>query len=179
VDADLLIRASGILGRAMVNATGAEAPAVRMALAPLEAKLPANDFGVISTVARSRVHGEVLLARGDVAGALREFRKADALDAPFASREYLGRALMAAAAHEPNSAAARALRTEALQAFAGAALNPGMVWSFPLDYTPGFYADQLGAWLSVARRLGGTDPAFPDAERKYRLLRPQMALAPA
>jgi eukaryotic-like serine/threonine-protein kinase len=148
-----LLVASEILGQVIPKAKGANLKDLRTILNSLERQLPSENFGAISAIARVRVRGEILLSKGDARGALAEFRKSDKLEAPLASRDYLGRALEAQAAKEQGPAAT-GLREEALIAYAPVALRPAVVWQFPLTFPPGFYSQQLQQWLRLAKTLG-------------------------
>jgi predicted negative regulator of RcsB-dependent stress response len=148
-----LLNASEILGQMIPKANGPNRERLRAILNSLERMLPPEEFGAISAIARVRVRGEILLAKDDSRGALAEFRKADKLEAPMASRDYLGRALEARAAREQGSAANR-LREEAMAAYEPIALHPAVVWQFPIAFPPGFYSQQLQQWLRLAKELG-------------------------
>jgi hypothetical protein len=79
---DTLLATSQILGRVMPFAARAPGREIRKMLESLGGRLPKEDFGMISKIARLRLRGEVLLARGDGRAALEEFAKADKLEAP-------------------------------------------------------------------------------------------------
>jgi hypothetical protein len=117
--------------------------------------LPPGDFGVITDILHRRSHAEATLAAGDTEAALRQFRDLAAIDIPSEPREYLGRALLAAADLQPDAARSAALRREALQAYATVALHPGLIWRKPFAYPPGSLADESQTYLQLAQQLGG------------------------
>ena len=99
----------------------------------------------ILTVARHRIRGEVLLARGDAAAALVELRQADLLEVPVAEREYLARAHEAAGNLE-------AAYPHYLSLFENPArvVRDDRLW----PVLPGFWADAVRRTAILADRLG-------------------------
>jgi len=168
---DTSLFASQILGQVLGKATGQEAKRLERILASLEPRLPAESFGAVSVIARFRIHGEILLARGDAAGALRQFRKADKLESPLVGRDSLARALEAQALGERNSVSARRLLEQSLTAYSVIALHPAVVWQSPIAFPPGFYVQQLERWLRVAKLLGKNDHEFEIARLALLKLR--------
>lgn len=171
-DPDTVIEASEIIGRTLPFARGSSAVRLRTILGSLENKLPTQDFGLISQIARSRVRAEVHLSKGEVSAALVEFRRADKLQAPLSSREYLGRALELSASHHPKTAEARNELAAALDAYERVAFNLGVVWQVPTDYVPGSYADALEDWLRVAESVSSNDAEHQAAKTALAKLRP-------
>ena len=171
-DPDTVIEASEIIGRTLPFARGSSAVRLRTILGSLENKLPTQDFGLISQIARSRVRAEVHLSKGEVSAALVEFRRADKLQAPLSSREYLGRALELSASHHPKTAEARNELAAALDAYERVAFNLGVVWQVPTDYVPGSYADELEDWLRVAESVSSNDAEHQAAKTALAKLRP-------
>jgi serine/threonine protein kinase/tetratricopeptide (TPR) repeat protein len=174
-----LLAASEVLGQILPRAGSKETQQLKAILNSLEHELPPEGFGTVTQDARLRIQGEVLLARGDAKDALSAFRKADKLEAPIGSRDYLGRALMAQAAAERDRAKATLLRERAMEAFATIAMRPAVVWQFPIAYPPGFYADELGSWLRAATWVKNLDSLRTGAMRKLEALRPHAAAVPA
>jgi hypothetical protein len=165
----VLIDASRVLGRAIAFAPAAGTRPLEAELAKLDASFPTQPLGTLSKLGRGHLRGEMLLARGDAAGALREFRMVDARDAPAASRDYLVRALLALA-KTVGPAEARGLRTEALRALASVAERPNVLWQWQDYMPPGFYADQLEVWLSLAKQSGADGVERSAVEQRLRML---------
>ncbi|SNT35015.1 Serine/threonine protein kinase [Granulicella rosea] len=153
---EVILWASAIYGGAIPRMP---APLARRALdnlTAMENALPKQDIGVIYTLARLRVRGEIELANGRTQEALAAFRKADALDAPLRAREYLARAYRIAAAHETGDAATQ-LQEEALKAYGRAALRPRAVWRRFAEYPPGFAADEMQDFVDLAKAMHRDD----------------------
>ncbi len=144
--------ASTVLGIAHRQAPGFKKPAILVQLAKLENMLPNGAPEVIVTVAKLRVHGELLLAENDWKAALVNIRKAVLLEAPTAGQEYLGRALEVAAQHEPDKKRRDAMLHAALNAYGMSALRPNLMWIQPIQPLPGFYRDELVAYCNLAAK---------------------------
>jgi serine/threonine protein kinase/tetratricopeptide (TPR) repeat protein len=170
-----LVAASEMLGQVLPKARGSQAVRLKVVLDSLGLDLPRDDFGTISKIARFRVRGEMRLAAGDPIAALDQFRKADKLEPPLAGRDYLGRALEASAEYEKNANARAKLRNEAMSAYSSLALHPAAVWQLPLRFPPGFYSQQLSAWLRLARLLGRHDDQFRSSQAALLKLHPFLA----
>jgi tetratricopeptide (TPR) repeat protein len=164
-----LLTISRALGRAFKFMPRTRVERLRSYLSVLLQRLPADPSATDVALTRASIQGEILLAWGRPKEALTEFRKADALEAPIHSREYIARALEAAAAKEPKLSSAQAMLHQATLAYSSVALHPEVVWYSPRSYPPGFYADQLEAWL----RLASTDSGHQDgiSAGAYRLAR--------
>lgn len=147
------IMAGEVLGRTLAIAPEPVGSKIRDEIIAIDKREFANDFGVISEVSRLRVHGEAQLAQGKSADAVKTFREAAAIGSPIEAREYLGRALLAASIAEHDVQRKNELRHQALASFAVVALRPSLVWSYPISYTPGFYADELRDYISLALEL--------------------------
>jgi hypothetical protein len=147
--------ASSVLGTALFKASGPTATTLRQEIVRLDQQFPQESFGFISDLARLRVHGEALLASGDVADAILQFRKASELDAPANGREYLARAFEAAAAREPIPTRAADLRRSAMKAYGATALRPALLWLGSVDIQPGYYTAQRESYRRVAGSLRG------------------------
>lgn len=169
---ETFLKASVVLGRVHFKSRSAMESTIRTSLAKLAARAPADNYGVISAETRYRVRGELLLAQGDSANALREFRKADSLEAPRVSREYLGRALEARAAQTRDAEEADRLRRRALDSYSFEATHPAVVWQLPTEYPPGAYAESLQDWLRVATSLGIRNSTFAATQKKLLRVRP-------
>jgi hypothetical protein len=79
--------------------------------------------------------------------AIARFRAADQLDAPISPREYLARALVAAANRETDPAQSSQLRKEALTLYGKTSLKPAVVWLDANALPPGFVSDQMSAYM--------------------------------
>jgi serine/threonine protein kinase/tetratricopeptide (TPR) repeat protein len=148
----LLVTASEILGH-LAASGGDNASLARRELAFLQKCLSAQRYGLVSDIAQHRVLGETYLAENKPGAAVAEFRKADALDAPYKPRDYLARALVALAAQTSRHASADRLLEEAAKLYGSVALHPMVVWYFPIPYLPGAYADETESWLRLERQL--------------------------
>jgi tetratricopeptide (TPR) repeat protein len=168
-----VILASSILGAATSKAGARDAAALSQQTAGLERILPAADFGVISELARHRVRGEILLAKGAAAEALIEFRTASQLDSPIAGREYLGRTLEVLARSERDPQKARDLRVKAMDAYGCVALHPHAVWLQSGELLPGEYGDQLSSYVRLALATAATGSNVDAAVRELAVLRRQ------
>jgi tetratricopeptide (TPR) repeat protein len=134
-----LVRAAILLAR-----SGAPADARKLA----ERATAFAPGSVYNRLVQSRIRGEVLLASGDPAGAVEEFRKTHALDAGIRPREYLARAL---------SAAGR--EAEAVGYWRPIAERPDLLWqSADFDF-PGFQTDALFEYAKAAARAGQLEQA--------------------
>jgi serine/threonine protein kinase/tetratricopeptide (TPR) repeat protein len=177
---ELRLMVETVLGQAIQLAPPATSHALRGRMVELDRNLAPGDFGMISRLLAMRSHAEAALASGDTAAALRQFRQLSALDAPAMPREYLGRALLASAAADRDPSHTAALRREAQNAYAKVALHPGSVWGNSYDYPPGFYADQLRNYLSLADALNDRSAEVQEARKQWALLRNNAPLpAPA
>jgi hypothetical protein len=154
-----VLTAATALGVANDVLRGGDSSAIRRSLTALEGQLPSQELGAFFELAHLRVRGEKLLAAGDWSGAVTLARRSDKVDFPAGSREYLGRALVAAAKHSTAQGEKQKLYREALQAYAVVALKAGVVWSRPDGFPPGFYADQLESYLHCAMtaHISGAD----------------------
>jgi len=93
--------------------------------------------------AQHQVWGEIHLARGRLARALEEFRKADALDFPARPREYLARALESSGDREA-----------AFRLYGKTAEAAATIWQNPEDELPGLWSEALFQCARLARSLG-------------------------
>ena len=168
-----IIGAATLLGRSIADSPADVQPVLQQALESLTVSNPSSQTGLIFDLARYRLRGEVALAHRDAATALDQFLRADKLEAPFHSREYLARAYMLAVAHSTDRTQRAGLLRRAATVLAPTALNPATVWQAPSAYAPGFYADQLDAWLRIP-----SDDQVSQAQREHMIdrlnkLRPQ------
>ena len=145
-----LMTASSILGAVFARRQGVPSSDVRRALYNLERRLPDPINSVITQIARHRVRGEILFAENKIKPAVAEFEAASDLDSPITSREYLARALQKAAENESSPDDAARLRKRSMEAYAVIALRPGLAWLQTTEAVPGFYGDQLEAYLHLA-----------------------------
>jgi serine/threonine protein kinase/tetratricopeptide (TPR) repeat protein len=151
------IAASEILGMAVSGAKGNLRRELIAELRDMEAKLPRGNYQPISAIARHRIHGELLLARGQAKAALEEFTQASSQDAPANDRWYLARALLAAAAGEPDAAAKRKQEEDALEVYTNLITHPGQIWQDADNYLPGYFSDAVLAYAQLAAQLGRFD----------------------
>jgi serine/threonine protein kinase/predicted negative regulator of RcsB-dependent stress response len=149
--------AASLLGRAAADAKGQLRKDLITALTSVEAGLGKGDFRPISTIARARVRGEILLAQGKPKAALRELETASRQDAPATDRDYLARALLAAAAQEDDTKVALEERQRALQAYERMAFRPGQIWQLPEEYPPGYLSDEVLSYTKLAAETGTFD----------------------
>jgi serine/threonine protein kinase/tetratricopeptide (TPR) repeat protein len=147
------LAAGTLLGQAAAEAPGEMKAQLTAQLRKIEAQLPPGDFKPFSDVVRAHLRGEVLLAEGNWKPALDELRKADQLEAPTKEKEYLARALLAAARHTTDEAAATKLREDALAEYSVLALKPGLVWQWSQDYSPGYLSDSVWSAAKLASQL--------------------------
>lgn len=150
---DAILWASSTLGSAIPNVPHSMASSYLVELHRMQAILPSGNLGLVYSLARERVHGEIMLARGDSRSGLAAFREADSIDSPLDAREYLARGLLAVAKIDGNSNTAYALKSEALQAYAKGAARPAAVWRNAWNYPPGFVADQREEYAKLATNL--------------------------
>jgi tetratricopeptide (TPR) repeat protein len=166
-----VLAADTVLGLAFAKAPRHRAEPIRQALREIEHSQPSEGYGAIFNVVRLRTRGEVLLTRGNAVAALEAFQGAAAKNAPVESREYLARALLRFAAIQRERSEARALTVRAFDAYSFAALSPASVWSEMFDCLPGFYSDQLVAYLHLADELGVSSPEILQARARMASLR--------
>jgi hypothetical protein len=133
----------------------------------VERAIPSTEFGNLSTLLRLRTKGEIQLARGNPQSALRTLQEAAAKDAPGGSKEYLGRALFAAATLARNGSNHRNLMLKAKDAYATIAFRPAIIRSDSSKYPPGFYIDQLGSYLRIAIQLQESSEQLRDARIEF------------
>jgi eukaryotic-like serine/threonine-protein kinase len=95
---------------------------------------------------QQRLQGEILLARGNAAGALQHFQRAAALDAPGMPLEYLARGALAAGEHGL-----------ALATYRRMAGDPGFVWHYPDLELPGAWVDALKTYVRLAARVDAAE----------------------
>ncbi|MBB5058863.1 tetratricopeptide (TPR) repeat protein [Granulicella aggregans] len=174
---DTLLYASTIVGEAIPTLAPPETRQARLMLARMEASLPQKNLGVVFSLAREQVRGELLLAEGDALGALTAFRTAAKLDAPIAPREYLARGLLAVAVQQHDPAQASALRLEALKIYARVATRPATAWIDLWSMPPGFVADRMTAYLNVARKFHHSDSNTASVATSLAALRKSSSVA--
>jgi serine/threonine protein kinase/tetratricopeptide (TPR) repeat protein len=166
-----IMLASSALGVAYHRAPRENAVALRKELSGLQRRLSPASLGVISDMARLRVKGEILLARGDAPDAVRVFKQAAGLDASANGREYLARALDAESQAQPEPRIAEELRRAALTAYAQTALRPDLLWFDSADNLPGYYSQQLSEFIRLAKATPGNEAQMAAAVKVLRNLR--------
>lgn len=164
--------AGSILGRAIASSPTAQINNLRRFLDSLEQKLSGQKDSVIFELARHRLRGEILLADGAPEMAVTEFREAATLDAPVNSLEYLARALVAASRKAKDARARREMQHEAAALYAAVAMHPARVWEFARAYPPGFFADQVEAWLQLPHDQSQSDSQRDAMKQALLRLRP-------
>lgn len=152
-----ILLASTVLGVAFSRAPASAKSAIRAQLANLDTGITPQATGEITSLVALRVRGELLLADGDWPAALVQFRKAVQIAPPTAGQEYLGRALVLAAQHQPSPRRRELLLRSALKAYGAAVLRPNLIWIQPGLPLPGIYRDQLIAYCDTAAALHLTD----------------------
>lgn len=168
--------ADTVLGTAFVTAPAKYGLEIKRELNEVQQHLAAaKETGAIFEFGKLRTEGELLLVDGHAEAAVTVFRKAAVQDAPAGDREYMGRALVALASHKPNPSEANKLLTEAFQSYSVTVLNPASIWCQPSSYPPGFYGNQLEAYLKLADRLHLSNSDVLRARGRQRGLRPQAA----
>jgi eukaryotic-like serine/threonine-protein kinase len=167
------ILAGWVLGQDLVFAPDHFTPSIRQELTDLISKSSTEHFGMISDISRYLLHGYLLIANHRWNEAIPEFRKASALDAPGHPRAYLPQSLVIVAAHTHDPATARALRTEALSLYAQISFHPSLIWYSAKNYPPGYYADQIDAYLELAKAQKESGNDFDRANALYVQLRPR------
>jgi serine/threonine protein kinase/tetratricopeptide (TPR) repeat protein len=166
------LAAEDTLGPAMASASAQQAPRIRQEIHGLEAQINKEDFGFVTRLMRLRAHAESFIADGKLAAGLAEMRKVSALDAPATTRAYLGRVLLQAANLEQSPSALKSLREDALKAYGVTALRPQFAWYDPVNFPPGFLADETEAYLRTAIKLQKFDLDTSQAVTLYSHLRP-------
>jgi serine/threonine protein kinase/tetratricopeptide (TPR) repeat protein len=146
-----------LLGQAAFEASSGVRAMFAIELHAIEAQLPQGDFKPFSDVVKAHVHGEALLADGDWKSALDEFKRAEKLEPAAMEKTFLARAMLAAAQRASDPAAAARSRDDALVAYSILALRPGQVWQWPMDYPPGYQADETLLYVQAASRMGKVD----------------------
>ncbi|HLV02080.1 MAG TPA: tetratricopeptide repeat protein, partial [Acidobacteriota bacterium] len=113
----------------------------------------------VAVVARSRIMGEVLLARGRDQDAVALLKQAEALEPSYAPRDYLARALARLEDY-----------TGALEIYDEILNSPGRFWLFPNEEFPGLRADCVFDYSQLALSAGEYCEAL-DSTRTYLSLR--------
>jgi tetratricopeptide (TPR) repeat protein len=169
---DLILSESTILGKA----ASAVKPSLRgpflRRLAAAAALLSDEDTDAIAQIARHRVTGEILLAKGSAERALPEFAAASRLDGAIADREYLARALAEAAGSEERDMTSSPRLREALSNYERTLLHPANVWQEAWQYPPAVLGDQMASYLRLKAALRETDSTYSSVLASYTLLRP-------
>jgi len=152
-----LILEGTLLGRAAGASAGKDRSDIIGQLQAIQARVPSSELKPISKIVLHRLRGEELLARGQWKAALAELRNASQLEAPASDREYLARALLILARHEPDQTTAANQQEEALAEYARAASRPGEIWQWPLDYFPGYLSDEILSFVQLSSALHKLD----------------------
>jgi len=148
----VILAVESVLGQTIQIAPASIAPMLRRQMIKLSHSIPNSDYGTITTILKMRSHAESELAKGEVEQALKDFRNLAAINIPADSREYLGRALVAAANVRPNSEASLPLLHQAEDAYATIVQHPAIVWQLPYTYLPGTVSDHLQSLNQIRRR---------------------------
>lgn len=142
-----------IMSKAMRSAPAAGKERIRKALNELDREYAGKELGIYSKVAKLHLHAQALWANGDRKDALATARRANAIDGPIADRSYWVLLLLEAAEHEPNPGAKKLLLEEAYDAAARTVLDPGLAWKDANRNLPGFMADEMEMFLTIASQL--------------------------
>lgn len=170
----MLLRASETLGQFLVAVPEARRSSIVERLKGLERRLTSRNLGLLGEDAQHRLHGETLLAEGQVTGALEEFRKSDSLEGPYVGREYLGRAFEVAASQQRSDHHACEELRSSVRAYAVSALHPAIIWELHDLYPPGYYAETLFQWMQLSAETNRANSDFSEAIKEWRIFRPNM-----
>jgi tetratricopeptide (TPR) repeat protein len=146
------LTAGTLLSRAASASQGSLKKTILTALQKIQVDLDPGNYPPESSFVRARLSGEMLLVQGKPEQALREFLKADALDAVANDREYLARAFLAVADTSTGNVAT-AWREKALAIYEHIVETPGQIWQEPRNYSPGFWIDTMFDYSRLAINL--------------------------
>jgi serine/threonine protein kinase/tetratricopeptide (TPR) repeat protein len=163
--------AGTLLGRVASETSRNEKKQFVSVLRGIERTLQAQEFAPLSQIVQARLRGELLLAGSDWKGAIQEFKKADALEAPAKDREYLARASLEAARQTTDGLEAAQLIRSGLAAYSFVVLKPGQIWQWALDYPPGYVSDEMFSFIKAASQVGVLDGGTKEVLRRYLLRR--------
>lgn len=168
----LIVAADTVLGTAYAGAPGIYRHWIRRELEYASRIVSSfSDNGTIFEFARLRTRGELQIVEGNPIAAVASFRLAAIKDAPVENREYLGRALVTLARAQSDQKKARAYLQEASDFYSITALDPRRIWCEPSDYLPGFFGDQLEAFLQIAKEQKIRSGKVGLAKEEFRSLR--------
>jgi eukaryotic-like serine/threonine-protein kinase len=170
----MLLRASETLGQSLVAEPEAKRATIIERLKDLERRLTSRDLGLLGEDARHRLHGETLLAEGQVAAALEEFRKSDSLEGPYVGREYLGRAFEVAASQQKSDRRACEELRSSMRAYAVSALHPAIIWELHDLYPPGYYSETLSKWMQLSAETNRADSDYAEGIKEWGIFRSTM-----
>jgi tetratricopeptide (TPR) repeat protein len=170
--------ADTVLGTATASTPASYLPRIRQELAQVECSLLGQKYGKFATFLKLRTLGEIQLANGKAKEAVQTFEEAAAQDAPAGDREYLARALLAAAAIEHDPKTKTVLLGGARAAYAAKALHPAIAMCDTMDHLPGTYADEGKIYLTIGdsllnqlpppHRLSSNIASTPQNSKAYR-----------
>jgi tetratricopeptide (TPR) repeat protein len=163
--------AGTLIGRVASDSSRNEKKQFVSVLREIERTLPVQEFAPLSQIVQARLRGEVLLASGAWKGAIAEFKKADALEAPAKDREYLARGSLEAARHTTDPMEGAQLTGKGLAAYSSVVLKPGQVWQWALDYPPGYVSDEMFSFIKATSQVGVLDGGTREALKRYLLRR--------
>jgi serine/threonine protein kinase/tetratricopeptide (TPR) repeat protein len=142
------------LGRCRASTQGKLDTSVLRELKHLQAMLPKDQAqSVLATVTTAILQGEFSLAQGDWRSAMKQFGRADALEAPLASREYMARVYSIASQKEPDARERLKFRQMSLDISAQTIHRQPVLWYLMLVLPPGVYGDTLAAYLHLGVEL--------------------------
>jgi hypothetical protein len=142
------------LGPAISKTHGQIANQFVQELTAMRAKVSDKSYGPIFDLARLRIAGELRLAKGDAAGAVEDFHRADVVDAVITPRNYLARALSAMGDKQQSAEKRIEMRQRALDAYDRVVSHPSTIWYYAPDSPPGYFADSIAAYLRIASSAG-------------------------
>lgn len=168
------VTAAGLVGRAVAETNGTIRRELLAELYGIRRALPRSRFSPLSDIVSARIHGDVLLAEGNADEALREFEKADHLDAPASDRDYLARGLLAGAKAQKDPARAARDRELAFQIYTRIVLHPGQIWQLPEEFPPGYLSDEILRLEQIASQTGMSVEQVKPQLREYVRRRQQV-----
>jgi eukaryotic-like serine/threonine-protein kinase len=169
---DHALAADTILGQAFTAASMKFGGRIRKELRLIQGLLPAANNGNLATLVKLRARGELELASGFPIDAVRTMEAVSTKDSPAGSRDYLARAFAAEAKIGHESKSKTFLIGKEETAYEAMAFHPAVIWTDMPSFPPGFYADQLSAYLQAASNLHIVSRRVDLATALYKQLRP-------
>jgi serine/threonine protein kinase/tetratricopeptide (TPR) repeat protein len=168
----MMIAVANVLGNAVTMRRPEYRPQIRAQLSRMRKIASATaDAGRVFELAELRIQGEFEFAEENARQSVAIFRRAAVADGPAEGREYLARALLAAAESEQDSEKADAEMRESLRLYALTATRPAFIWVDLSGYLPGFYGDQLERFVKISKIVKFHDQDVAHAEERLQALR--------